>query len=263
MGKRRHKDIQSITKITGDSSSSQKHMESVVEFFEKKWGIELTGKETREIIERAASRVLESDDEMEIQPAVRDEMFAMMIRKDPERAISFRMNIHENKGGKRIAPAHKQMIMWIAREQGFAAAKKELNKYVRGSRSSGALGKEIESFKTEIVRSRKMGREMRGTEIARSGKGGKEAALGDRIALASGSIKSKKGIERFRTVITASPGQEVASGPGKTGEEQEAKLGEMRKSGEAVEKVFADSEDFGKKSRPMASGKRRKKGKEV
>lgn len=120
-------------------TSMQSRLESTIESFERKWGMELTQGETQKVMDSALSRMGESGKLLKVRPAVRDEMFAMLIKKDPEKAISFRMEVYENRG-KKIGAAEKNAVMRIAKQDGFRAAREEL-KHILSAKKSPARKK--------------------------------------------------------------------------------------------------------------------------
>ncbi|MBN2121617.1 hypothetical protein JW721_00975 [Candidatus Micrarchaeota archaeon] len=126
MAAQKQEEIKKFTKtVELGPTDTQKQMENTIEAFERKWGMKLTERETREIVERAVEKILDSGAELKMKPTVRNEMFAMLIEKDPMKAISFRMEAYE-KRGKKVTAAEKKAILHTAEESGFKAAREEL-----------------------------------------------------------------------------------------------------------------------------------------
>jgi|GEM_PF-2816857 len=100
-------------------------VQSSLEQFQQKWGMELTAAETTQIIERATEQIADPQSEVGIKPAVRDQLFAHLISHDPEKAMELRISAYENRG-KTIKLPDKAKVMRVAREKGFRAANREL-----------------------------------------------------------------------------------------------------------------------------------------
>jgi hypothetical protein len=131
-------------------TGTKAQLENAIEGFEKKWGMELTKQETQQIIKRAVSKMLDSEEELEVKPAVRNEMFAMLIEKDPEKAISFRIRAYE-KRGKKITDSNKRAVRNIAKTEGFRAARKELKSIMDAHKAGkGDKVEEIPVFKSVV-----------------------------------------------------------------------------------------------------------------
>ena len=105
-------------------------VQSAIDSFQQKWGMELTARETGRIVERATEAILRPNNEVGIKPAVRNQMFAMLIEKDPGKAIQFRMDMMEKKG-KTISDEKRELVVSVAENEGWQAAREELRKATR------------------------------------------------------------------------------------------------------------------------------------
>ncbi len=105
-------------------------IQSEVERFQQKWGMELTAQETSKVVDRATANISNAESEIKVRPAVRNQMFAMLIEKSPAKAISMRMEMYE-KRGKPVTSAQKTRVRAVAKEKGFRAARMELNSIVK------------------------------------------------------------------------------------------------------------------------------------
>lgn len=108
----------------------QQKVESEIASFGKRWGIELTAQETARVFDRATERIAGSEKGIQIRPAVRDQMFALLIEKDPGRAIELRMSMLE-KQGKNIGSEKRDEIVAIAQDEGWQAAREALSEATR------------------------------------------------------------------------------------------------------------------------------------
>ena len=100
-------------------------IESTISVFQQQWGMNLNAKDTQKVIERVAEHITEQDSEVKVRPAVRNQMFAMLIKKAPEKAMAFRINMKEKRGANYSAE-QKQHILSVAQNQGWRAARAEL-----------------------------------------------------------------------------------------------------------------------------------------
>ena len=111
-------------------------VQGTIESFQQRWGMELTAMETSRIVERATDAILQSKGEINISPVVRDQMFSLLIKKDPGRAIEFRMDMLE-KQGKDISDEKREGIVGIAQNEGWRAAREALREATKESRETG------------------------------------------------------------------------------------------------------------------------------
>ena len=104
-------------------------VESAIAEFQKRWGINFRD-DAQTIIDRATERITEPDADVKIRPAVRNQMFAMLIEKAPEKAINLRMKMHE-KRGKKFTGEQKTKIMAVAKEEGWRASRIALSALIK------------------------------------------------------------------------------------------------------------------------------------
>ncbi|MFP3950292.1 MAG: hypothetical protein ACLFUZ_04355, partial [Candidatus Micrarchaeia archaeon] len=121
------------TKITPEQ---EQRVESVMEQFQNRWGINFNEDVTREIISRTTEQITQPDAEIKIRSAVRNQMFAMLIERAPEKAIKLRMNMKEKRGAE-YSKAEKQRVMDVARSKGWRAARAELSSIEKGGKKAG------------------------------------------------------------------------------------------------------------------------------
>ena len=120
------------TKITPE----QEHkVESAVEKFQNRWGVNFNEDVTREIISRTTEQITQPDADIKIRPAVRNQMFAMLIEKAPEKAIKLRMDMKEKRGAK-YSTVEKRRVVDVARNKGWRAARAELSSIDKGGRKT-------------------------------------------------------------------------------------------------------------------------------
>jgi len=108
-------------------------IQSEIATFEQRWDVKLTAPQTNQIMERVTEQITEQGSEVKIRPAVRNQMFAMLIEKAPEKAMAFRMKMKERQGARYTAE-QKQRVLNVAREQGWRAARMELSTLVKAKK---------------------------------------------------------------------------------------------------------------------------------
>ncbi|MBD3389390.1 hypothetical protein GF415_00330, partial [Candidatus Micrarchaeota archaeon] len=109
------------TKIT---PVQEQKVESAIEQFQNRWGVNFNKDVTREIISRTTEQITQPDADIKIRPAVRNQMFAMLIEEAPEKAIKLRMDMKEKRGAE-YSNADKTRVMDVARNKGWRAARAE------------------------------------------------------------------------------------------------------------------------------------------
>ncbi|MBD3398105.1 hypothetical protein GF412_02815 [Candidatus Micrarchaeota archaeon] len=115
----------------------RQEVRSEVDNLTERWGMELTSQETRQVVADATRRITDPENEVGVKPAVRDQMFAMLMEKAPEKAIKFRMSMYEKKG-KTFTPEQKRKIIRAAENKGWRAARAELRSALKETKGKGA-----------------------------------------------------------------------------------------------------------------------------
>ncbi len=99
-------------------------VQSAMQAYQQHYGIKLTEQETSRVVENALKN-LRSTSTSEVRGAIKDQLFALLMKKDPARAIELRM---QTQG---VAEPEKSRIHDIAEEKGFKAANAELAKLTK------------------------------------------------------------------------------------------------------------------------------------
>jgi hypothetical protein len=144
---------------------------SEAESFGQRWGMELTSRETERVVEQALSKVHESGGDVKIRPAIRDQMFAMLIKKDPTKAISFRMSMHEKRGAE-LSAEQKNRVREVAKEEGWRAARAELASVLKPEEGRKET---VPSKRRETAKRARAGMERKRAGPKAQARGGKDA----------------------------------------------------------------------------------------
>ncbi len=243
------------TKITPE----QEHkVESAVEQFQNRWGVNFNEDTTQEIISRTTEQITQPDAEIKIRPAVRNQMFAMLIEKSPEKAIKLRMNMKEKRGAE-YSKAEKQRVMDTARSKGWRAARAELSsiekrgKKTKGSKQEAKAGKHRAGRNKAAGKPKAIERPRREKEVSARETGGQKIKETIKQARSLNRLIQKKRkkyqaelknlrMDYYADFARANPKDaEVINNPG------EYTNAEVKKSGERFDK-FLKSTDYYKKA---------------